>query len=452
MVVIQFNYNYAFEKFNPSFLVIPFLAAMVFGITIAKIRILQKSYKESLNSLRQKEEEISKINEYLEKKIEEKTQELGENRLHTELILNAQNSIVIISDGNKIYKANRAFFRLLNEYTSLEEFQKDYTCISDLFVIKDGYLVPVIDNMNWIDYVLKHIDAEHRAIIQYEGQEHIFSVHAKKLSYSKFQRVIITFENITKLIRYEENLEAEIQQEIEKSNQKDQIIYKQARFVAMAEVLQAISHHWKQPLSALSLLIQDIEDAKEFNELDDEYVDVFAEKSLKIIKEMDSTIEAFRNIFSTDDLYTKEFLIIDAIEKALHIIKQTITLHNIELVLDIMDPKISVNTYLKEYIQILINIISNAIEALGTKKDDKKIVLTLYLGENEKSVLEIFNNGDQIPKEDIDKIFEPYFSTKFDKNGTGLGLFTSKTFIENQMNGKLYVQNKENGVSFKIVV
>ncbi|MDQ1340756.1 MAG: two-component system, chemotaxis family, CheB/CheR fusion protein, partial [Campylobacterota bacterium] len=86
------------------------------------------------------------------------------------------------------------------------------------------------------------------------------------------------------------------------------------------------------------------------------------------------------------------------------------------------------------------------------KKDDKKIVISLHEDENKKSVLEIFNNAEPIPQDIINKIFDPYFSTKLAKNGTGLGLFTSKNFIEIKMGGKLIAQNKSNGVSFKIVI
>lgn len=245
---------------------------------------------------------------------------------------------------------------------------------------------------------------------------------------------------------------ASLQEEIKKNAQKDQLLSKHAEFIAKAEALNTVSHHWKQPLSALSLLVQDIEDAIEHNEATEDYLKDFSQKSLKLIGDMDKTIDTFKNIFATDIAVKKEFLIKDAIEKALFVTKSRIEKDLIQVSLDYQNPEIKLSSYEREYIQAILNIISNAIDALESKKDDKKIVISLHEDENKKSVLEIFNNAEPIPQDIINKIFDPYFSTKLAKNGTGLGLFTSKNFIEIKMGGKLIAQNKSNGVSFKIVI
>lgn len=250
---------------------------------------------------------------------------------------------------------------------------------------------------------------------------------------------------------YQESL-ASLQEEIKKNAQKDRLLSKHAEFIAKAEILNTVSHHWKQPLSALSLLIQDIEDAIDHNEVNNDYLREFSQKSLKLVGDMDKTVDIFKNIFATDIIAKKEFLIKDAVEKALFVAKPRIEKDLIQVSLDYQNPEIKLGSHEREYIQATLNIVSNAIDALESKKDDKKIVISLYEDENKKSVLEIFDNAEPIPQDIINKIFDPYFSTKLAKNGTGLGLFTSKNSIEIKMGGKLIAQNKSNGVSFKIVI
>ena len=266
--------------------VVPVTVGILFGLLIAKIRILQKEQKSTLKALKTKDSEIRELNQGLEKKVEAKTHELSEQRLYTESILNAQNSIVIITDGYTLIKANKAFFRYIDDFVSVDDFKSKYNCICDLFVEKEGYLLPDINDSRWTTYILNNPDIAHKAFITYNGHDYIFSVHAKKFIYGDTQKIIATFEDITQLMDYEEQLETKIAEEIEASRKKDAIIYQQSRFAAVGEAMQSVSHHWRQPLSALSLMIQDIQEAKDFNELDQAYMKEFTSRSLELIRDM----------------------------------------------------------------------------------------------------------------------------------------------------------------------
>lgn len=432
--------------------VVPVTVGILFGLLIAKIRILQKEQKSTLKALKTKDSEIRELNQNLEKKAEAKTHELSEQRLYTESILNAQNSIVIITDGYTLIKANKAFFRYIDDFVSVDDFKSKYNCICDLFVEKEGYLLPDINDSRWTTYILNNPDIAHKAFITYNGHDYIFSVHAKKFIYGDTQKIIATFEDITQLMNYEEQLEAKIAEEIETSRKKDAIIYQQSRFAAVGEAMQSVSHHWRQPLSALSLMIQDIDEAKDFNELDQAYMKEFTSRSLELIRDMSDTLDSFKFIFSSKHYENGDFSVEETVNKALSIIRSTLKADGIELSVNIKHPDVTVHGSQQEYLHALVGILSNAAEALETSDEERRIILTIDRDAEGKSILSIYNNGPQIDPEEMDKIYDPYFSTKFDKNGTGLGLFTAKSVIEHQLNGSLLAQNIDDGVAFTIRV
>lgn len=448
--LIQIHFFYG--SFEARMFVVPMSVGALFGLLIAKIRILQTEQKRTLVVLKEKDEEITELNQGLEKKVEAKTHELSEQRLYTESILNAQNSIVIITDGYTLIKANKAFFRYIDDFVSVDDFKSKYNCICDLFVDKEGYLQPDVNDSRWTTYILNNPDKAHKAHITYNGMDYVFAVHAQKFIYGDTQKIIATFEDITKLIDYEEQLKANIAAEIEANRKKDAIIFQQSRFAAIGEAMQSVSHHWRQPLSALSLMIQDIEEAKDFGELDETYLKEFASRSLVLINDMSDTLDSFKFVFSNKQHEGDEFNLETAVEKALAITRSTLKAEGIEPVYNIKHPGVTVRGSETEYLHVIVSILSNATEALEAKQNDKLITLTVDREETGESLLSIHNNGPKIPEEELEKIFDPYFSTKFDKNGTGLGLFTSRTVIEQQLHGQILVRNVDDGVRFTIRV
>jgi C4-dicarboxylate-specific signal transduction histidine kinase len=452
LVAALIQIHFIYGTYEARMLVVPVSVGILFGLLIAKIRLLQKQQKQTLTILREKDQEIRELNQGLEKKVEAKTHELSEQRLYTESILNAQNSIVIITDGYTLVKANKAFFRYIDDFVSVDDFKSKYNCICDLFVDKPGYLQPDINDSRWTTYILNNQDRPHKAFITYNGHDYIFSVHAKKFIYGDTQKIIATFEDITQLMNYDEQLETKISEEIEANRKKEAIIFQQSRFAAIGEAMQSVSHHWRQPLSALSLMIQDIDEAKDFGELDQEYLRVFTSHSLELIKDMSDTLDSFKFVFANKKHETGEFKLEETVEKALAITRSTLKAEGIELSLNVKHPEVIVQGSPKEYLHVIVSILSNAVEALENTEEPKKISLTVDRDETGKSLLTIHNNGPKIPEEDLDKIFDPYFSSKFDKNGTGLGLFTSRTVIEHQMHGQVRVQNAPDGVRFTIRV
>ncbi len=441
-----------FGRFDTALLPIPAIVGVIFGLLFGYVHQLRIAQRRHIQDLKEKDRVISALNTSLKAKSDAKTHELSEQRLYIESILNAQNSIIVITDGYEIIKTNRRFFDYIDDYTSIEEFKEKYSCICNLFAERDGYLQKDVNDARWTTHILEHPDESHRAMICYKDQEFIFSVTAKKFIYGTNHRIIATFEDITRLVRYEGELQETIRQELEKNRQKDAIIFQQSRFTAVGEALQLVSHHWRQPLSALSLMIQDIEEAKHFGELDDLYLKTFSDRSLEIIQEMSKTLDSFRSIFTPDINPGGKFELIKAIRTAEDIIRPNIRGDHIDITTRILHEHIAVEGPKNEYIHVLVSILTNAMEALESRKGDRTITITLDKTADGKSITKIANNGGPIPQEAMDKIYDPYYSTKFDKNGTGLGLFVAKNVIEQKMHGRLGAHNLPDGVEFEIVI
>ena len=173
-------------------------------------------------------------------------------------------------------------------------------------------------------------------------------------------------------------------------------------------------------------------------------------KSDKMIEFMSNTIDDFRNFYKPDKK-KEDFLVSTACEKAINIIDATLENLGINLILNIKDDK-KIFGYPTEFSQVILNIISNAKDILIEKEiKNPKIQIDI----NAKGVLSIItikDNAGGIKQENLELIFDPYYSTKDSSKGTGLGLYISKLIIERNMGGELSVYNDDEGAVFKIIV
>ena len=232
-------------------------------------------------------------------------------------------------------------------------------------------------------------------------------------------------------------------------HEQEELMISQSRQIAMGEMIGMIAHQWRQPLSVISMgannILLDIE-------MDEIQTEVFKNEIISIldqVKHLSSTIDDFRNYFHPNK--EKEFISIDSVVKqSLSVISKSLEHHNINVESTLCAPDV-ILIYERELMQVLINIINNAKEALlEFARTDMHI--TINTSETDKEVfIKICDNGGGIKKEIEKKIFEPYFSTKDEKTGTGLGLYISKTIVEKHLNGIIEVENNiPNGTCFSI--
>lgn len=221
----------------------------------------------------------------------------------------------------------------------------------------------------------------------------------------------------------------------------------QSRHAAMGEMISMIAHQWRQPLTTISMDVNNILADIELDTINEEELKKISEDIIEKTQYMSKTIDDFRNFFKPEKS-TELINLQDLINNTISITKSSLENHDINLELSCKSI-IKIETYSRELLQVLINIVKNAKEAF--EKNTNNRYIKIYCKEKKDFVqINIENNGSKIPENIIEKIFEPYFTTK-DKNvGTGLGLYMSKIIVEKHLNGKIEVQNLEEAVRFSI--
>ncbi len=250
------------------------------------------------------------------------------------------------------------------------------------------------------------------------------------------------------ILQSNKKLYLRVKQEVEKSREKDKHMLQQSRLAQMGEMLSMIAHQWRQPLTAISATSATIKLKCKLNKIDKQQILEFADKISSYSKHLSNTIDDFRDFFKTNKEKT-ETSCVEIIENVLNIIQISLDNKNITLKKDFKCQS-SFITYPNELKQVILNLIKNAEDVLiDNNIKDPCISLKSYR-ENGYITLEVEDNAGGVPEDIIDKIFDPYFSTKLKKDGTGLGLYMSKIIIEEHCNGKLSVKNSKYGAVFKI--
>lgn len=230
-------------------------------------------------------------------------------------------------------------------------------------------------------------------------------------------------------------------------NEQKSIMIKQSRFAAMGEMMSMVAHQWRQPLSTTTLMISNeriklMLEGKEDNEYDE-----VLDKISNTMIYLSDTIEDFQTYFKPNKK-SQYISTSELVERAHNFVKTRLEMDKIDLHINTcIDER--VDLYVNEVVQVLINMINNAIDALVENSVvDKEIWIDIRC-DDEYVYINIEDNAGGIEDEIISKIFEPYFSTK-SKNGTGLGLYMSKMIIEKHANGKIDVLNTSKGACFTI--
>ncbi len=243
-----------------------------------------------------------------------------------------------------------------------------------------------------------------------------------------------------------DSLEQRVREESEKNRQKDHLLIQQSRFAAMGEMIGNIAHQWRQPLNTLGLALANIEDAYHYHELTDEYLTMQVEVGKQLIQKMSSTIDDFRNFFRPHK-EALPFSAAKAITEAISLVSASFRNNHIGIELEPGEDAL-IHGFANEFTQVLLNLFANAKDAiLQNQVVNGKVWVRLALA-GQNVIVVVADNGGGIPDPIMDKIFEPYFSTK--AMGSGIGLYMSKVIIENSMHGEMSVRNYEGGAEFTL--
>lgn len=235
---------------------------------------------------------------------------------------------------------------------------------------------------------------------------------------------------------------------------KEKELYSQSRLANIGEMISMIAHQWRQPLGAISSTILNLQ-----TKLELEVFDLSKEEGVQSAKEyftqrlssidgfvqnLTTTIDNFRNFYKPNKKMQKATFQ-ELVEEALGFMENSIKSQGVVIASDYQSAK-ELQFYKDEMMQVILNVLKNAQENF---KDKKTLNPTIIITTKENSVI-IRDNGGGVSNNIIEKIFDPYFSTKDEKNGTGLGLYMSKIIVEDHHGGKFYVENKDDGACFTI--
>ena len=217
------------------------------------------------------------------------------------------------------------------------------------------------------------------------------------------------------------------------------VMAQQAKMAAMGEMIGNIAHQWRQPLSSISVSSTGMMLQKQMNILEDEFLLQGLKQINTSVQYLSATIDDFRNFYKTDKSKC-EFRIQDTIDKVINLVDSQFKFHRIQIIQNIDDIKIT--TYENELIQVIINLLNNSRDEL-IKKDTsfEKFIFITVISTKEKISIEVRDNAGGVPEEIINRVFEPYFTTKNQSKGTGIGLYMSREIICKSMNGEISVKN-----------
>ena len=262
------------------------------------------------------------------------------------------------------------------------------------------------------------------------------------------------------LKRYNQTLELRVQEEVKKSREKERQMLHQSRLAQMGELLSMIAHQWTQPINSIAATtinmqthielekfdLDDVKQRKEFiNFLNKEF-----DKIELFTHTLADTMEDFRNFYKPNK--KSELLQINsAINIALTIIQSSLKNNNIKLI-EVYQSNSQLLLYKNELVQVFLNLLKNSQDNFKEQKIENPKISIITQDLEDGITIEVRDNGSGIQEEVIDQIYDPYFSTKEDKKGTGLGLYMSKIIVEEHHKGKFYTKKHDDGVSFVIFI
>ncbi len=245
-----------------------------------------------------------------------------------------------------------------------------------------------------------------------------------------------------------DTLEQKIHKEVEKNREKDQMMYQQSRLASMGEMIGNIAHQWRQPLNIMALVMQDIYISYQLGNLTSDKVEESYNKANNLLQYMSQTIDDFRNFFKESD--DKEiFSLKDAVESVYALVSTNLSYHHINCEIEVNEDS-RITGGINEFKQVMINILNNAQEAIVANNSSKREIKVSISKMDSQALILVQDDGGGIKKDVLLKIFDPYFTTKAQTQGTGLGLYMSKRIIENMMLGSLSAVNIDNGAEFRI--
>ena len=408
MIVIKLDYNKVMEKWEKkNRLAIFFLSIIIILIALIILKLLSKYTKA-------KNKEIKYQKQFLQNQ---------EKLRNAYIVYNNTNDGILITDKHaNILDINNAFLKNTG-------YKKEEILGENPKKLQSGlYDKTFYENM-WKAIKEKHY--WHGEIINKNKQGETYT------ELLTINQVLDEKEEVKNYIGVFTNISKEKEQELE-LKEKERFIFQQSKMASMGEMLENIAHQWRQPLSIISTAATGTKMEKELG-ISKEETEI---ERLTLINDsaqfLSQTIDDFRDFFKPDK-EKEDFFIGEVIEKALNIVQSKFKNRNIKIRLEVEE--VQIKEFKSELVQVIMNILNNARDVLETKDMDERYVC-ISVSKNEKEgLIEIKDSGGGMTAQILDKVFEPYFTTKHQSQGTGIGLYMSEEIIKKHMNGTIKAAN-----------
>ncbi len=261
--------------------------------------------------------------------------------------------------------------------------------------------------------------------------------------------------NIDLLLENNNKFQKEICKVKDQNKTQEQILIDQSKAFIVQDMIGAVAHQWRQPLNTIATMLINLETKAEVGKLNYEDIITTTTNINNTLQTASKTIDNFRNFFISSKIIKKVNLKY-VIQNTIDLVEAQFTAHNIsiEFIYD-EESEYIINGNFNELRQVILNLFYNSKDAIERRiKDDNSIdgIIEIKLKEIDNNIeILVFDNGGGISNNIIKKVFRPYFTTKLDKQGTGIGLYLSKTIIEKLHNGLINVSSSNNTTYFKIL-
>ncbi|WP_108062811.1 ATP-binding protein [Poseidonibacter lekithochrous] len=429
-IVVRENYQEILDELNEMILgIVLFILIFIIFSIFFSLRISKKLFK-SIDDLQRITKSISdgKYDAKLEKtyykefnhllksfnkmqvKIDKREEKLESSLKSFKSLFNSTMEIIILHKDGICVDVNKVAVNFLGYKTKKDLIDKKLS-----FLIGDKYTEKTKINGNRISEF---------QITTEDKRNYICIGKTQSILINKEEFSLLTFIDISEL------------------KQKDKLLFQQSKMASMGEMIGNIAHQWRQPLSIITTCASGVKFEKEFSTLSDEKLVSSMDLIVNNTKYLSSTIDDFRNFFKKDKTVV-EFNLSNYINKAIHLMIPSLKNGDIHIE-TILDDELNVDGFPNEFLQVLINIFNNSKDAFDMSTKEDKTIHVISYKKNNQCIIEIKDNAGGIPLQIIENIFDPYFTTKHQSKGTGIGLYMSHQIISKHMNGKISVKNNFN--------
>jgi len=376
-----------------------------------------------------------------------------ENHTYEYILLNKELKFLNCSNGlGKYIDKSEDIDKLLDIFELMPELVGTETALFNVLHGKQEHLtIPHVwkdDNTCVNIYIYLGEKVENSLLVLLEDVSEMMIQHRLLMQSNNENALLLAeIENKNKQLKiFNEEMQRLVTEEVYKNLEKQHMLELQTRHAQMGEMISLITHQWKQPLSVIQTLGSLLKMKYELHTLTLETTMEKIENILKQADYMNQTVHAFQKFF-TPSKGRGTFNVKKTIHSLLELVKMDYALSNIEVSIE-GDDEIMVQGYANEYNQVILSLLQNAKDAFEGQAKPNKYVHIHVKKEQEHSLVSIRDNAGGIPEEIIAEVFTQYMTSK--KNGSGLGLYIAKSVIENNMQGKIWVENTQDGAVFFI--